>query len=323
MYYKKYKKLCIKVYSFFSFFGIISIGDGTVIEIRKAYPIDAYEIINIYDIVWKSEFYDVLPNGIIHDRLKNVHSRVEHLTNQIEENNRIFVAVDDGKIVGFCFYARRQDERYADSEEIRSIYVLPSYQNQGIGTKLINACIEEIKRLGYHSFIVDVPNGGRCTDFFLKFGGKKRELFSKKIDGYSVMVDIIIIDINKSNSTPNDEWNELFLMVQDKLYLLNNNNLEIGIILTNKGNTYMGIGIKHRVCPIEVALGNMYLNKDSNISKILILNKNSKPVLPCGKCRDLLISLGEDNAEILFDYGSLKTMTMKELNPYYKTEEKV
>ena len=65
------------------------------------------------------------------------------------------------------------------------------------------------------------------------------------------------------------------------------------------------------------------MNEDSNISKILILNKNNKPVLPCGKCRDLLIGLGEDKAEILFDYGSLKTMTMKELNPYYKTEEKV
>ena len=86
---------------------------------------------------------------------------------------------------------------------------------------------------------------------------------------------------------------------------------------------YIGLGIKRRVCPLEVAVANMHASSDKNISKIIILNKESKPVLPCGRCRDLLIGLGEEKALILFDYGSLKTITMKELNPYYKDEEKV
>ena len=84
----------------------------------------------------------------------------------------------------------------------------------------------------------------------------------------------------------------------------------------------MGLGIKKKVCPIESALSNMYLGGENKIVKILILNKQSKPVLPCGKCRDLLIHLGQEQASILFDFGSFKTMTMKELNPYYKNEEK-
>ena len=85
---------------------------------------------------------------------------------------------------------------------------------------------------------------------------------------------------------------------------------------------YLGLGIKNKVCPIESALSNMYLGGDNKIAKILILNKQSNPVLPCGKCRDLLIHLGQEQALILFDYGNLTTMTMKELNPYYKDEEK-
>ncbi len=295
-----------------------------MIEIRKAFPTDAYNIINLYDRVWKSEFYDILPNGIIHDRLKNVQARVKHLTDQIEENNRVLVAVNEERIVGFVFYGKRQDDTYADDYEIRLIYVLPEFQKQGIGTKLLNGAIEEIKKLGYHSFVVDVPSGGRCVNFFLKFGGVKRELVMKKVDGYSVRVDSMWFDIlHDTTKVKDNEWNDLYLKLQDKLYLLNHINLEIAVILTDAGNTYMGLGIKNKVCPIEVALANMYLAQDKGIRKILILDKNSKPVLPCGKCRDLLVNLGEDAAEILFDYGSLKTLTIKELHPYYKTQEKV
>ena len=104
--------------------------------------------------------------------------------------------------------------------------------------------------------------------------------------------------------------------------LLNDVNREVAVLLSDTGNMYLGLGIKNKVCPIESALSNMYLGGENKIVKILILNKQSKPVLPCGKCRDLLIYLGQEQASILFDFGSFKTMTMKELNPYYKNEEK-
>ena len=35
------------------------------------------------------------------------------------------------------------------------------------------------------------------------------------------------------------------------------------------------------------------------------------------------MNLGHKNTEILFDLGTLKTLTIKELMPYYKDEEKV
>ena len=296
-----------------------------MIEIRKSYPTDAYTIINLYDKVWKSEFYDVLPNGIIHDRLKNVSNRVLHLTDQINENNRILVAVADGKIVGSIFYTKCLGEIYADAWEIRSIFILPSYQRQGIGTKLLNNSMEEIKRMGYDVIVVDVPLGASSMEFFLKLGGVKKDVVLKKIDGYDVSVNTVLFNINNNsnNEVSSSEWNDLYKELQDNLFLLNNINLEIAVILTSNNNRYMGIGIRNKVCPVEVALANMYLAQDKGISKILILNKESKPVLPCGKCRDLLISLGEEAAEIMFDYGNLKTLTIKELHPYYKDIEKV
>lgn len=291
-----------------------------MLEIRKAYPSDAYALINIMDVVWKKEFYDFLPNGIIFEMIRNVERRVNHLRDQIIENNRIFVALEDDIPVGYIFYAKAQGTAYDAAAEIREIYILPEFQQKGIGTKLFEMALEEIKKLGYTSLMLYCPWESKGISFFMKMGGEKRDLITKSVNGYSVIYDLVYFDFTKIAGTNPSEWNDIYLMAQEHLYLLNDINREVAVISTSQGNMYIGLGIKNRVCPIESALSNMYIGQEKEVSKILILNRQSKPVLPCGKCRDLLIGLGQEKALILFDFGSLKTMTMKELNPYYKDE---
>ena len=292
-----------------------------MVEIRRAYPTDAYELVKIRDLAWKDAYYDVLSNDIINIMSKHIDESVRHLQDQIQENNRILVALDGDKIVGFVFYAKTLGDRY-DNAEIREIYVLPNYQKKGIGKQLFDEAVKNIKKLRYKSFIVSVPIYNKNMSFFTKMGGINKGNRQEKIYGYSFEASVIYYDIINEEDNKNSDWNELYLNAQDHLMLLNDLNREVAVLQTNKGNMYLGLGIKNKVCPIESALSNMYLGGENKISKILILNKQSNPVLPCGKCRDLLIHLGQESALILFDYGSLKTMTMKELNPYYKDEEK-
>lgn len=294
-----------------------------MIEIRKAYPIDAYTLINIKDNVWKNEFYDILPNGIINDMNKNVEKRIEHLIDQINENNRVLVALVDDKIVGYVFYAKALNEDLDLAAEIRELYILPEYQRKNIGTSLFENVVDELKKLGYNSIVLNLPINSRSVLFFIKLGFIKKDVCIKLINGYKIRCDLMYYDFKNTSREFTNEWNDIYVKAEENLYLLNNINREIAVISTDSGNMYIGLGIKRRVCPLEVAVANMHASSDKNISKIIILNKESKPVLPCGRCRDLLIGLGEEKALILFDYGSLKTITMKELNPYYKDEEKV
>lgn len=295
-----------------------------MIEIRKAYATDAYMLVQLNDYVWKSEFYDILPNGILNERLKKVNERVRHLQDQIEENNRILVALDDDKIIGFIFYAKSSIGMDNVSAEIRSIYILPDYQRKGIGKQLFEGAIEELKKRGYANLVVACPSNSRCIEFFMAMGGSEGELVYRNIEGYSLPFEIVNFDLIETavSNVAKDDWNLMFSLAQDQLMMLSEIHREIAVILAESGKMYLGLGIKNRVCPIESALANMYLGQDSKISKILILNRKSKPVLPCGKCRDLLIGLGQEKAIILFEIDNLRTMTMKELNPYYKSEEK-
>lgn len=294
------------------------------IEIRKSFPTDAYNLTLLGDVSWKNEYYDVLPNGILSEMVKNLDARVKHLTDQILENNRILVAVDNEKLVGFVFYAKAQNSFYESEAEIRDIYILPEYQKQGIGTKLFKQAVENLKKLGFHSMILYCPVLGNSNYFFEKMGGVKHDSTNRTILNYPVLCNIYYYDLDKKATSLDrqDDWNLLYSKAQDSLGLLNDINREVAVVMSDNGNMYLGLGIRNRVCPIECALSNLHIGGERKISKILILDRKSKPVLPCGKCRDLLISLGQHQAEILFDFGTLKTMTMDELNPYYKDEEK-
>lgn len=293
------------------------------IEIRKSFPTDAYTLTLLGDISWKNEYYDVLPNGILNEMVKNLDARVRHLTDQILENNRIIVAVDGDKLVGFVFYAKAQNSFYEAEAEIRDIYILPDYQRQGIGTKLFEQAVENLKKLGFHSMILYCPVPGNSNYFFEKMGGERHESTTRTILNYPVLCNIYYYNLDKKSvSFAQNDWNQLYSKAQESLTLLNDVNREVAVIMSDNGNMYLGLGIRNRVCPIESALSNLHIGEEKKISKILILDRRSKPVLPCGKCRDLLISLGQHQAEILFDFGTLKTMTMNELNPYYKDEEK-
>ena len=294
-------------------------------EIRRSFPTDAYEITLLGDLSWKNAYYDVLPNGILNEMTKNLDARVNHLKDQILENNRVLVAVENDKLVGFVFYAKAQNSLYASSAEIRDIYILPEYQRKGIGTELFKCAVEALKKLGFHSMILYCPNVGSSGIFFEKMGGEKREATSRNILNFNVLCDVYYYDLDKKlvSFDEKDDWNIVYETAQNNLHLLNSLNFEIAVVMSDTKNIYLGIGIRHKVCPIESAISNMYLGGDKKLTKILILNRNSKPVLPCGECRDLLVALGQADAEILFDMGTLRTMTMKELNPYYKDEEKV
>ncbi len=292
-----------------------------MIQIRKAYPTDSYRLIQINDMVWKDEFYDVLPNGIFGEQSQNIDDRVEHLRDQIVENNRVLVAVLDEEIVGFIFYAKAKNVLYSAAAEIRAIYILPLYQRKGIGTQLFEQAVEEIQRLGFSSLIVNCPVLGSSNMFFQKLGGDNREVEVEDFYGYKIDVNLFYFDLDKRGEVVADDWNLLYRHAQDNLFLLNDINREIAVIMTEDQQIYMGLGIQGAVCPVMSALSNMYLDQKKKVTKILILNRESCPVLPCGKCRDSLIRLGQEEALVLFDMGSLQTMTIKELNPYYKKGE--
>ncbi len=83
--------------------------------------------------------------------------------NQIYENIRDFrILVDGGHVVGTCAL----HVNWGDLAEIMALTVDEAYQGQGLGRKLVEACLEDSKDLGiYRVFALTYK-----PEFFVKHG---------------------------------------------------------------------------------------------------------------------------------------------------------
>lgn len=100
----------------------------------------------------------------------------------LEAINRseLFVANQDGNIVGFVEYRHRRDEQTT----LYNIVVVGDYRRKGIGEKLVEALIEEAKALNKSFILLKCPEELCANKFYetLNFHleeteeGKKRQL---------------------------------------------------------------------------------------------------------------------------------------------------
>lgn len=100
------------------------------------------------------------------------------------------------------------------------------------------------------------------------------------------------------------------------------------------GRIYTGFCIEAcsgvmNLCAERVAALNMYVNSGQTKIKRLIAFRKKAPSggesgMPCGACREFLYQLNEENEnmEIMADYESRKTVTLKELTPNWWGKER-
>ena len=101
---------------------------------------------------------------------------------------------------------------------------------------------------------------------------------------------------------------------------------DVGCALaTDKGNVYLGVCIDTAsgmgFCTEHKAIGSMITAGEYKIQKIVAVWKNDKGDIfilsPCGRCREFMRRINEDNleTEVLLDKD--KVVQLKDLLPYY------
>ena len=87
-------------------------------------------------------------------------------------------------------------------------------------------------------------------------------------------------------------------------------------ILTDQGNIYTGICIDTAcgmgMCAERNAIANMLTNGESRILKVVAVMPDGSSGTPCGVCREFMMQLGKESAEIeiLLSLEPLKTIRL-------------
>lgn len=177
----------------------MKVGDNMNIEIRKAKVEEAKDIVMINNIEWRSTYKGLIPNRIFDMMDQKTDQRIKRKQQTIKEKNNTFVALLDGKVVGFSSYGKAHDDEYSDAGQIYACYILDEYHKYGIGSKLIAQGMQALINDGYTTMISGCLVGNSANEFHKYVGGKYIKTIDFDAFGYIAKENIYYYeDINKA-----------------------------------------------------------------------------------------------------------------------------
>jgi ribosomal protein S18 acetylase RimI-like enzyme len=134
------------------------------ILIRNAETKDILDIQQIAEVTWGETYKGLIPEEIQRKFLQFAYSQ-QSLENRV--NHTLFLVAEIGdKVVGFANANPKKGVT-----ELTAIYIYPHFQGKGIGTKLLEEVIHQLK--GFSRLLVDVEVGNNIGEHFYQAKGFK------------------------------------------------------------------------------------------------------------------------------------------------------
>jgi cytidine deaminase len=91
-------------------------------------------------------------------------------------------------------------------------------------------------------------------------------------------------------------------------------------LVTDKGNVYLGVCIDAAggigFCAEHSAIASMVTHGEHIIKKIVAVVEDGTPIPPCGRCREFMHQIHEENLEAEIIIEKNKSVRLKDLLPY-------
>ena len=125
--------------------------------VRRATRADLPEIAHIARVTWDATYNDVIAPENRREFLARAY-KPENLANGIDSPGHWFYVVElDGKMVGFGHFLQRYHPTRPRAELVR-LYILPEYQNRGIGAALLKTGFNALSKAGIEQCFVSVQS---------------------------------------------------------------------------------------------------------------------------------------------------------------------
>ena len=147
--------------------------------IREAYADEYTEIATIHVQGWQAAYADIVNNEYL--KTLSIEKRAENWKRFLQdETNKIYLAVNEkNQPIGFSncgktqtFPKRIVPEDFEYKGALLSLYLLPEYYRQGIGTALFDQAITGLKELGHTKMCTwSLEKNTRAQEFYKAKGG--------------------------------------------------------------------------------------------------------------------------------------------------------
>ena len=145
---------------------------STIVVVRAALPTDAADIARVHVEAWRAAYIGIVPQAVL-DRL-SIDRRQQFWARRLADpgESRTFVAVRDGRIVGFAGTGRPVDPEYPlGTAELETIYLLPEVWRLDVGRLLMRRSTDDLAERGFSSAVLWVLTENERGRHFYEAGG--------------------------------------------------------------------------------------------------------------------------------------------------------
>ncbi len=162
-----------------------------MMKVREAEQEDVESLIEFLRKAWNEAGPGALGwTGATEETMQHIASH-GFLSNLLErEDTRVFIALDEGRTVGFSSNRRTGDELV----ELSGIVVLESMTGVGIGGRLLEHSIEAAKDDGYTKRVVKTESfNERAVNFYHRKGFRREATIEEEVEGSKVeLVELVL-----------------------------------------------------------------------------------------------------------------------------------
>lgn len=144
------------------------------ITVREATSNDVPAIARVHVDTWRTTYRGIVPD----ERLATLsyERRAEgwhRILNQAQEDSNFTLVAENesSEIVGFANGGKERTGDPVYTGELTGIYILQTYQRQGIGRSLVAIVAERLGDLGLHSMLIWVLADNPACQFYAALGG--------------------------------------------------------------------------------------------------------------------------------------------------------
>jgi len=143
--------------------------------VRQAYPSDAPVIARIHVETWRATYAGLLPDRVLAG-MRQEHHRASWQSLLLGKRGRETVLVAERAktgVVGFVSAGRTRSSLADYEAEIYTLYVIPDFQNQGIGRRLFDTVLQRLAEEDLHGVMLWVLAKNPSRFFYEAVGGAK------------------------------------------------------------------------------------------------------------------------------------------------------
>ena len=140
--------------------------------IRKCELKDILGLTQVVTTSWKETYRGLVPDDYLDNLDSTIEERTKNATERFLNGEMQFVLEIDGKIVGFIRYGKSEDKDFTNCGEIYAFYIINKYHGLGLGRKLFEIAVNELKKMGFDKMIIACLKGNPTRNFYEHMGGK-------------------------------------------------------------------------------------------------------------------------------------------------------